>query len=214
MFEHGDAVRFQFPAGPHVAHDETQKSARILRAAKRVFIREGNAGFSARGVAKEARLSLGAVQHFYRTKHSLLAATLEYVVNEYEGAYQRLFDNLPDSDHVRLLGVIDVLVKDIWDAESRQFFFALWALSCQDDFAAKLMAEMYAFHVRRLDTFIAAADPTLPAGSRREVAVQIAALVDGLMLFTDPRAKALLSRKRMAESVKRTVAALLNPRIH
>ena len=202
-------MRFRFLAGARVAPDDTQKSARILRAAKRVFIRDGNAGFSARGVAKEAKLSLGAVQHFYRTKHSLLAATLEYVVNEYEGAYQKLFDNLPDSDQARLLGVIDVLVKDIWDAESRQFFFALWALSCQDDFAAALMNEMYSFHVRRLETFIAAAHPNLSPGTRREIAVQIAALVDGLMLFTDSRTTPLLSRKKMTESVKRTVTDLL-----
>jgi AcrR family transcriptional regulator len=194
-------VRFHFPASPLLAPDESQKSARILRAAKRVFIRDGNAGFSARGVAKEARLSLGAVQHFYRTKHGLLAATLEYVVNQYEGAYQKLFDNLPDSHQARLLGVIDMLVKDIWDPESRKFFFALWALSCQNAFAAELVNEMYAFHVKRLETFIAAAHPSIAAGARREIAVQIAALLEGLMLFTDSRSKSLLTRRRMARAV-------------
>ena len=202
-------MRFKFPASPHVAHDETQKSVRILRAAKRVFIRDGNAGFSARGVAKEAKLSLGAVQHFFRTKHSLLAATLEYVVNQYEGAYKKLFESVPDSDRARLLGVIDYLVKDIWNLDTRQFFLALWALSCHNAFAAELVNEMYSFHVRRLETFIAAAEPGILAAERRDIAVQIAALLEGLMLFTGSSTKPLLSRKRMTQAVKRTAMKLL-----
>jgi AcrR family transcriptional regulator len=202
-------VRFQFPASPNVSQDESRKSVRILRAAKRVFIRDGNAGFSARGVAKEAKLSLGAVQHFYRTKHALLAATLEHVVNEYEGAYEKLFDSVPDSHRARLLGVIDYLVKDVWDPETRRFFLALWALSCNNAFAAELVDEMYSFHVRRLETFIAAAEPRLKAAERREIAVQIAAMLEGLMLFTGSGAKPLLPRKRMTQAVKRTAMKLM-----
>jgi AcrR family transcriptional regulator len=202
-------VRFQFLAAPRVEQDETRTSVRILRAAKRVFIRDGNAGFSARGVAKEAKLSLGAVQHFYRTKHSLLAATLEYVVNQYEIAYAKLFDVTPDAGPARLLGVIDYLLNDIWNRETRRFFMALWALSCNNSFAAELVSEMYAFHVRRLETFVAAAEPRVPPPERRAIAVQIAALLEGLMLFTGSGAKPLLSRKRMTLAVKRTAMNLL-----
>ena len=46
---------------------------RILRAATRLFIKAGGTGFTTRGVAKKAGLSLGAVQHFFRTKDQLMA---------------------------------------------------------------------------------------------------------------------------------------------
>jgi AcrR family transcriptional regulator len=203
-------MKFQFLAKPHVEYDESLNSVRILRAAKRVFIRDGGAVFSARGVAKEAKVSLGAVQHFFPSKHDLLSAMLEYVVNQYEGAYQKVFQKLPVNGRARLLGVIDLLNEDIWDQETRLFFVGFWALACHNADAAELKFEMYAYHINRLAGFIGAADPAISETRARELAIQLAAMFEGLMLFAGSRGRHLSSREQMSRMVKESVLALLS----
>lgn len=202
-------MKFQFLAKPHVDYDESLNSVKILKAAKRVFVRDGGAAFSARGVAKEAKVSLGAVQHFFPSKHDLLAAMLEYVVNQYEGGYQKLFQKLPLNGRARLLGVIDMLIRDIWDPDTRRFFIGFWALACHNESAAELKAEMYAYHVHRLGTFIGAAHPGISEARARALALQLAAMIEGLMLFSAPRGKKLASREQMSQMVKDTILELL-----
>src|SRR5437764_527458 len=68
-------MRFSLRAPEHRAFDENSSSLRIAKAAKRVFLRAGDAGFSMRNVAKEAGMSMGAVQHFYPTRDGLMLFT-------------------------------------------------------------------------------------------------------------------------------------------
>ncbi len=204
-------MKFQFLAKPHVEYDESMASVRVLKAAKRVFIRDGGALFSARRVAKEAKVSLGAVQHFFPTKHDLMAAMLEFVVNQYEGRYQKLFAKLPMNGRARLLGVIDLLVEDIWNLETRQFFIGFWALSCHNASAAELVSEMYAHHISRLGQFIGAGSLRITEARAQELAIQLAALIEGLMLFSAPRGKKICSQQAMARMVKKTILELLSP---
>jgi AcrR family transcriptional regulator len=202
-------MRFSLRAPEHRAFDENSSSLRIAKAAKRVFLRAGDAGFSMRNVAKEAGMSMGAVQHFYPTRDRLMAAMLEYVVNEYEAAYERVFKELPFNGEARLLGVIDHLVLDITRAETRQFFFALWSLGGHNKFAAAFVEEMYTHHRRNLAAFIGAARPGLSEERCFEAALQIAALIDGLMLFTAPGTKHFTSRAALGRTVKAAVKKLL-----
>ena len=202
-------MKFQFLAVPHVERNETQKTLRILRAAKQLFIREGFAKFSARGVAKEARLSLGAVQHFYPTKHALLAATLEYVVNEYEGGYQKLERKVPAGGEARVVKTLNYLLADIWKQDSRNFFFGLWALSSHNKFAAELLHEMYVHHIKRMSGFIAEANPALSALQRHEISIQIVAMLEGLLLFSRKPGKNLVARAQMDRMTRTTVMGMI-----
>jgi AcrR family transcriptional regulator len=183
---------------------------RILRAAIRLFIREGGAAFTARGVAKEAGVSLGAVQHFFPTKDQLLAAMLERVLADYGRMYEKLSEDLPFNGEARLLGVIDCLVADIWRPDTRKFFFNLFALSCHNAFAAQLLNEVYSHHRHRLAVYIGAARPHLSEQDCFDLAMQIAALVDGLMIYTAPGAKSVTPRERLAEMVKQIVLRLIS----
>jgi AcrR family transcriptional regulator len=185
-------------------------SERILKAARRVFVASGGSSFSARGVAKEAGVSLGAVQHFFKTRDALLAATIEHVLADFRREYDRVEEELPFDAEGRLLGAIDVLVRDVWRQSSRNFFFALYALSCHNAFAEKLLNEIYAHHQRRLAMYIAAARPKL--GERRclDIALQIGAMIDGLMIYTAPGSNAVKPRNRLNELVKATVLRLIS----
>jgi AcrR family transcriptional regulator len=183
---------------------------RILRAARKVFIRDGGVSFSTRGVAKEAGVSLGAVQHFFRTTNQLLAATMERVLADFRREYDRLQDELPFNAEARLLGAIDILVEDAWRQDSRKFFFGLYALSGHNEFAQKLVNDVYAHHQRRLATYLGAARPRLAEQQCLDLALQIGAMIDGLMIYTGPGSKAVEPRSRLATLVKATVLRLID----
>ncbi len=202
-------MRFTIRSPGHRPFDENSGSLKIVKAAKQVFLRETDSGFSIRNVAREAGLSMGAVQHFYSTRDKLMAAMLEFVVNEYETAYERVFSGLPFNGEARLLGVIEYLAVDITRAETRQFFFALWALGCHNKPVAALIEEMYSHHRRNLAALIGAARPAFAEERCFEIAMQVAALIDGLMIFTAPGSRHFASRAALGKSVKASVKKLL-----
>jgi hypothetical protein len=68
---------------------------------------------------------------------------------------------------------------------------------------------MYTHHRRNLAAFIGAARPALSEESCFETALQIAALIDGLMLFTGPGSKHFTSRASLGRTVKASVKKLL-----
>jgi AcrR family transcriptional regulator len=196
------------PSAPAAAERGVQ---RILRAARRLLVRAGGAGFSARGVAKEAGVSLGAVQHFFPSKDALLAATLEHVLAEFRRAYERLQEELPFNAEARLLGVIDLLVADVWRQDSRKFFLGLHALSCHNRFAERLLSAMCEHHQRRLAGFIGAAATHLSEQQCLDLALQLCAMLDGLMIYTGPRTRTIKPRGRLAGVIKRSVLGLITP---
>jgi AcrR family transcriptional regulator len=202
-------MRFTIRSPQHKPFDEGAGTLKVVRAAKSVFIRFGGAKFSIRGVAKEAKMSMGAVQHFYPTRDQLVAAMLEYVTNDYETEWERVSRDFPFNGEDRLMHAIEYLAADILDQETRQFFFALWALSCHNKFAAALQEEMYAHHIRNMATFIGAAKPHFSERQCVETAIQIVALIEGLMLFTAQGAKQVSSRAILVRQLKRTVTKLL-----
>jgi AcrR family transcriptional regulator len=203
-------MRFTIRSPQHKPYDEGPGTLKVVRAAKSVFVRFGGAKFSIRGVAKEAKLSMGAVQHFYPTRDQLVAAMLEYVTNEYETEWERVSRDFPFNGEDRLMHAVEYLAADILDQETRQFFFALWSLSCHNKFAATLQEEMYAHHIRNMAAFAGAARPKFSERQCIDTAVQIVALTEGLMLFTAPGARQWGSRASLVRLLKRTVTQLLS----
>ena len=182
---------------------------RILRAAIRLFIRAGGGAFTTRGVAKEAGLSLGAVQHFFRTREQLLAAMLQQFLSDYARAYDRLAAELPFNGEARLMGALDFLIADAWRPDARRFFFNLYALSCHNPFVARLFNEVYEHHRRRIAGFIGAARPSLTEQQCYDFALEVAALLEGLMVYTAPGAGSAAARGPLTELIKDSVRRLI-----
>jgi AcrR family transcriptional regulator len=195
---------FQFQRRRRAYPADNPRVVRILVAAKRVFLRDGAAIFSGRTVAREAKVSLGSLQHFFPTMEGLL------VTNEYDEAYERAFQRLPFNGEARLRAAIDYLISDIWRPETRSFFFGLWALSCHNRFAERMMNEMYAYHCGNVAAFVGAARPDLSEKECKAVAMQIAAYIDGLMLFTGRGAKRGVSRQEFHDMVVASVLRLIS----
>jgi len=180
----------------------------ILRAAFALFVREGGSGFSTRGVAQEAGISLGAVQYTFPTKESLLEGMLEHVLAQYEIDYRRVTDALPFNGEARLLGVVDHLVEDIWRTDTRKFFFNFWALACHNEVAGRLLDATYEHHRKRIAAYVGAARPALSERACLELGLQIAALLDGFMLYTGPGSK-LVTRSELSKMARGAVLRLL-----
>jgi len=203
-------MRFQLQRPAHRRAGTDAGAARVLRAARRLFVRSGGAGFSARGVAREAALSLGAVQHFYPTRAALLAAMLEFVVNEYDAAYAAILARLPLDGEARLLHLVDWLIEDSWRPQTRQFFLGFWALGCHDRNAARMLDRAYAHHCANLAAFIKAARPALADARCHALALQLAALIEGLTVLGGLGAQRR-TRPRVRAEARAAVLRLLGP---
>jgi hypothetical protein len=109
-----------------------------------------------------------------------------------------------------LLAVIDMLIRDIWEPDTRRFFIGFWALACHDESVAELKSEMYAYHVQRLGAFIGAAQPGIAEARAKTLALQLAATIEGLMVFSVPNGKKFASRAQMSQMVKESFLELLS----
>jgi AcrR family transcriptional regulator len=190
--------------------DQSSNGERVLKAAKAVFIRDGASVFSARRVAKEVGLSLRSVQHYYPTTEKLLAAVVDLVIYEFESAYEELYKKLPYNAEARLLGVVEILLASNWQQDTRRVFYGLYALSCYKKFAAKLIDRMNARHTHQLAILIGAARSRLTEKQCMDLAVIVAATLDGTMLFTGSGEGRLISKSALSQIVRDSILALLN----
>ncbi len=201
-------MRFNAVNVSRTRYEGTKQAETILRAARAVFIQEGVEGFSLRRVAKEANLSLSSVQHVFPTMDSLLVAMLEYVITGYDVRYAELVGSLPPSPGLRLEAVIDFLLADAFDQDSRRFFFGFWALSTHNTLAGELLKEAYSHHATSLAAYIAAVRPDLSDEECLGRAIQIAALMEGSAVFSATGNK-VMPRQSLLQSFKDGVMAVV-----
>jgi hypothetical protein len=135
---------------------------------------------------------------------------LEYIVNEYESAYEALFRRLPVNGEARLFGVVDVLLSSNWRKETRRVFYGLYALACHNKFAATLLTEMTSWHVRNLAAFIGGARPALADERCFELAVHLQATINGAMLFTALAGRRPVTRAVLSSLVHDALVRLLD----
>lgn len=189
-------------------YEGVKQAKNILRAAKRVFLRDGAAEFSARRVAKEAKLGVGSVQHVFPTTEALLAAMFEDVVAGYDAKYEELEVSLPFNPSARFEAVVSYLVDDLFDPDTRRLFLGLWALSCHNTHVARLMEAGYSYQRDTIARYIGAVRPDLTDDACRLLGAQVASMIDGAMIYTAPRSK-MVPHRDFAALLKRNVVALV-----
>jgi len=173
------------------SYEGTKQADNILRAARRVFARDGAASFSTRRVAREAKLGLASVQHVFPTTESLLEAMVESIVNGYAAAYRDMVPRMPLNARIRLVGVLDYLLDDVRNPDTRSIFFGLWAFGCHSRLIARLLDQGYAFQRDSLAGFIAAVRTDLSDDDCRMVAATVIVMLDGSMIFTAPDSRVI-----------------------
>jgi len=188
----------------------TKQTVRILEAAKIVFLRDGGAKFSARGVAKQAQVGLSTVQHFFSTTDELQLAMLEYVERVYyQDVFREMGAKLPFLGPARLRGMLDYMIDGLFKLETRSFYFGFWSLSSHNERVEKFLTESYSQYRDNLAILIGAANPALSEERCHDLATHISAMIEGLLIFIVPKGKRFANRKKVAQSIKQSIWTLI-----
>ncbi len=107
----------------------------VIEAAVRVLVRDGLDGLSVRRVATEADVSIGAVQHHFRTKDVLLVAAADHVTAQFQTrAEQRTREAAEHDGPVAAFLAFCLLLANAADGDTAPSVVWLW-------FAAKATQE-------------------------------------------------------------------------
>jgi AcrR family transcriptional regulator len=167
------------------ASDEcvVQRRDVIVHSARQLFVREGHSAFSMRAVAKQQGISLGHLQHFFPTKSDLLSAMLEYTAASYLKAYDDFLATLSDTPDHRFRQVVKYLLDDVSNEEVAIFFLELWPVTVRDTSSRGLLRRLYQRNRYDFAQFIAAIRPELPSSRVDSLALQVLAMIDGVLIY-------------------------------
>jgi AcrR family transcriptional regulator len=162
-----------------------QQVALIVSAARTVLINGGYAQLTLRRVARQARMSLALLQHYFRAKDDLLRALIEYTNRQYIEQCDQVFAEARGNAKAKFLACIDYLIEDNRDSSSNTLYFELWALACHDPHANAMLDELFTYYRNYIAGLIRNMRPKLSKHRVEKRAVQIVALLEGLTLFID-----------------------------
>jgi len=161
---------------------------RVIEVAEKRRAESGSSKASfqtANALAARNGIKLASLQYHFKTKESLIDAVLDQILRDYE---KRFNEGSPEL--CALLGpeqllnfTIDFALKDTQRADSSNFFFQLWAMSCHDVSAARIQEQIYALYRKTFSELIKMLNPSLPAAERNIRSILIISMLDGLMLF-------------------------------
>ncbi|MQA03203.1 MAG: TetR family transcriptional regulator [Streptosporangiales bacterium] len=187
----------RYEDGAMTAHDP-QRRAALVRALVEIVAERGLDAVSVREVAAHADVSIGAVQHHFRTKSAMLQAAMEDVVTRWAAELDR---EISDDPPKALRLIAHRLVPDRSDdADSRVWLAFVARAAVEEELAA-----VHADSMRKLEDSLVAGAMTgrsAPARQRRTIADEMAALmalVDGLTVAV------LVEPDRMSPRRARTI---------
>lgn len=155
---------------------------KILAAAIELLAHEGQSALSMRRVAERLNLRLSAVQHHFPTWEELFQAMMSRVLAQYVAIVDRYLHEKA-TRLKQFENVLNYLLRDIKSPVSQSLFAQLWSLAQTNDYARRVMLEMYAYERGVFEFLIAEINPAL---ERRDVARRAALMVtqiEGLMLL-------------------------------
>jgi AcrR family transcriptional regulator len=163
--------------------DSSQKRHReILEATRILLSEEGYDALSLRKIAQKVGIHLKTLQHYFPNKNELIRSTLSYTDLLYVEASTEIALQ-SDQPEERFKSYVRFLIDDDKNQQTAGFFYQLWARAHVDDFTNQVMHKMYRSHTQNIEELIKLLNPDLSTESRRQRAVMIAALIEGMMLF-------------------------------
>lgn len=162
------------------------RSAEILAAAGRVFVRDGYALFTLRSVAAEAGIRLSSVQYHFPSREVLLAATLKDVLGGWGVQLRAVaFDKqIPAPD--RMKQVLQVNLDLMLEQTTAPVLWELFALSQHEEFARKFAQATYLDFRHVFTGMMAEVRPDLSPQQLMAHATLIVAQTEGLTVFMRP----------------------------
>ncbi|GAC34097.1 TetR/AcrR family transcriptional regulator [Paraglaciecola polaris] len=155
----------------------------ILNSAKTILIEQGYSKLSMRKVAVGAEISVGNLQYYYPSKNDLLKDLLDHSIDEFMNEFERLRVGVNNDPELHLRSIINFIVLDLGNPTTTTFYPELWALANHDEYADKLMDQIYARVRLPLEDCITRINPKLSVEQVKKVALFISASMEGMTMF-------------------------------
>lgn len=168
----------------------TARRAQIIRAAVTAIARDGADRAKLKDIADGAGVSLGMVQHYFRTRDELIAATFGTMMRISLSRWQRL-EMVESEPLVRLYAGLLLHVHDADQFDERWgFWVEFWSIARRDPALARAASEIYALWTQPFTRAIDELGPqaSTVGQSAADTAAALMALIDGLAVrvLVDP----------------------------
>ena len=161
-----------------------QKTELILVTALHILAEQGDQGLTMRQVAKRAEMSLSNVQYYFRNKDALLAALIDFYLNESYETYYKFIETVPEQDKTEAT-IRFLLINPDMEFVCR-VFKELWAISERNDAVKKHLTNHYQFYAQQLGEGLQAlAAPECPKKNIDQAVSLILPLVEGFQITRD-----------------------------
>ena len=189
------------------ASRRSPRAEAIVADAIRLITEEGYGEFTLRKVAARNGIKLASLQYHFKSKEALLNALLDQVLRDYEKRFtQGAAEFYASIGPEKLLEfTIDFALKDTQRADSSNFFFQLWAMSCHDPSAARIQEQIYAIYRKTFSELIKMLNPALSAAERNIRSILIVSMLEGLMLFISEGKSQRKHVSRIAKGIKKQI---------
>lgn len=150
----------------------------VLVAAITIIASQGYAQLTMRALARASGMKLGALQYHFRTWEDLLRALADYI----EATYEQSLDSVQaEIGEITLKDLVLFILDDTPGAflHSDHLFPQLWAMAQVEPVMAKLIDNIYAKYLSRLEQCLKALDCPSP----KSEALMLISLLEGSVVF-------------------------------
>lgn len=161
-----------------------------------------------RNVARDAGVSLAALQHYFPTLQSLVSALLDDLVATYSDEIRSIPDVASEDAINRFDALVTFYLVDSKSEHRRRLFAELWALALRDATVAKAMDEMTSIYQGRFERAIAGVNPGLSRAQLKRRARLIIAQIDGLNQYVLPGTRDRVSLKSLERDARKQILAV------
>lgn len=198
------------PKPKQVRKSPEVRSAEILAAAGRAFIRDGYAAFSLRTVAADVGIRLSTLQHHFPSRELLLAATLAEVLGGWGVQLRAVAYDTTVAVPERMKRVLQVNLDLMLEHTTAPVLWELFALSQHEEFARRFAQETYLDFRHVFVDMMAEVRPDLSARQLMAHATLIVAQTEGLTVFMRPDDPAQLPVAAVREALDQFVDGFMH----
>jgi AcrR family transcriptional regulator len=157
------------------------RAGAILEVARALFATEGYARLSMRGVAAGAGITLGTVQHYYRSKEELFEAMLLHTLEDMQDQADRMAGAEARASPARQFEeAMRYFTRVIRSPMGQGTFTELKALALRDPFAAEVMERILVRARKSIGRRIRALDPRVSTAALNRRSALVLAQLMGL----------------------------------
>ena len=167
-------------AGTGVRERGAARVDEIIQTTKKILVNDGLADLSTRRVARELGISIGNLHYYFSTKNDLLQAVIEDVIRGYDEEFEREAKLFPNAPRKRIEAFVRYLIADTKKPEVRAFFYQLWAMSVQNNFAAELRDRAYNRFTNMMLEMLVPLYPDTSIDELKSLAMVIATPIEGM----------------------------------